>query len=40
MSVDGALGIKVYNTLHEYWSLLESNKLSYETKATISKGIN
>ena len=35
MSVDRALGIKIHNILNEYWSSLELDKLSYETKATI-----
>ena len=34
MSVDRALGIKIYNILSEYWASLELDKLSYETKAT------
>ena len=34
MSLDRALGMKVYNIWGEHWSSLESNKLSYETKAT------
>ena len=34
MSVARAQGIKIYNILSEYWSLLELNKMSYETKAT------
>ena len=34
MSVDRALRIKIYNMLSEYWSSLELDKLSYETKVT------
>ena len=34
MSVDRALGIKIDNNLKEYWSLLELDKLSYESKGT------
>ena len=34
MSVDRLLGIKIYDILSEYWSSLELDKLSYETKAS------
>ena len=34
MSVDRALGIKIYNILSEYWSLLDLARFSYERKAT------
>ena len=34
MSFDRALRIKIYNIFNEYWSSLELDKLTYETKAT------